>query len=262
MRSLLGALLFCFWCSPASACSGWFDPLCELGRSLDKGAHDAGHAIEKGAQDTGKAVEKAAGEGILRPVRQFLRADQIPPEGVGAYGIVALKSRPTSANKTKLMMVCESYVAHFDRDELIPDTVPLSDRMTTVWPVDNPEHEKAKSDDCSFVLEHYVLDAANVAMADAEKQKASFPGEGPFLIGWSPAASRGQTDKLVLVVDMSRSNNQAMIDHDFDFWKEKIVHDPSLWRDGFSLEAIRASVKDFADKYGSEIVEHIKMAGL
>jgi hypothetical protein len=114
----------------------------------------------------------------------------------------------------------------------------------------------------SWILQHYVLGAASTDMAYATRQHMTFDGEGPFLIGWSPVDSRDKPDQLVLVVDMSRSNDQAAIDHDFDFWKDQIVKDPGSWRSGFSLEAIRQKIKDFVDHYGGDIVEDIKMAGL
>ncbi|MBZ9764010.1 hypothetical protein LB553_24460 [Mesorhizobium sp. CA8] len=120
----------------------------------------------------------------------------------------------------------------------------------------------AEANNCDWFLKDYVLDAASTAMYYATKQHLKFEREGPFLIGWSPASSRGKPDKLVLVIDMSASNDQAAIDHDFDFWKDQIVQDPASWRSGFSLEAIRQKVKDFVDHYGVDFVKDVKMAGL
>jgi hypothetical protein len=198
----------------------------------------------------------------LQPVREYLGEADIPPAGVGAYGIVVLKARPTSATRAKLTMICNSFQAHFDRNEMIPSSVPMSDRMITIWPVDNPAAPEVKADDCNYVLDHYVLHVADLARADAEDQNVTFEGEGPYLVGWSPADTRGMPDKLVLVIDFTRANDQPTIDHNFDFWKDKIVRDPSLWRQGFSLAGMRQSIKDFADHYGSEIIDAVKMAGL
>lgn len=199
-------------------------------------------------------------EVILHPVRQYLREKDIPPFGVAAYGIVALKSKPTAANRNKLTMVCESFLAHFDKAEFAPH--PRSDQMVTVWPLNHPESPMAKSDDCNWILGDYALGAASTAMAFATKQRMTFEGEGPFLLGWSPASSRFEPDELVLMVDMSASNDQASIDHNFDFWKDEIVRDPATWRHGFSLERIRQKIKDFVDLYGADFVENIKMVGL
>jgi hypothetical protein len=198
----------------------------------------------------------------LLPVREFLRSDQIPPVDAGAYGLVVLKAKATSASRSKLLMVCQSLIAHFVRNAEVPANVPMQDRMVTVWPVTDPDADLAKSDDCNFVLDHYDLYAADTAIADAEKQHQSFQSEGPYLIGWSPSATRGQPDKLVLVMDLSAANNQAAIDRVFQFWKDEIIHDPARWRDGFSVEGVREKVKDFTDHYGADILAAVKLVGL
>jgi hypothetical protein len=197
----------------------------------------------------------------LIPVRDFLAAAQIPPAGVGAYGLVVFKSKATDANRKKLLMICTSFVAHFARNNSIPASVPMNDRMMTVWPLDNPQAPEASNDDCSFAVEHYDLFAAETAIIDARRQQANFDGEGPYLVGWSPSDTRGKLGKLVLLVDMSAANSQSMIDHQFEFWKDKIVGDPALWRSGFSLERLREAIKIFSDQYGSDIVDSIKLAG-
>jgi hypothetical protein len=137
----------------------------------------------------------------------------------------------------------------------------MSDRMITIWPLDEPDAEKANADDCDFILKHYDLNASESAINDAEKQHAIFDGEGPYLMGWSPSNARGVPDQLVLVVDMSTDNDQAMIDHKFLFWKNKIIQNPSLWRGGWSMEGIRVSIKEFSDKYGSDMISAIKLLG-
>ena len=78
-------------------------------------------------------------------------------------------------------MVCKSFIAFFPGSET--STVPVSDRMTTIWPLDDPTEEKAKTDDCDFNLTHYDLNASESAINDARKQQAMFNGEGPYLVG-------------------------------------------------------------------------------
>jgi hypothetical protein len=260
-----------------AACRRFFDPGCNIRRSVDKAArvvgkpiekaqHDTGHTIEKAAQDSGRVSEKsgqessAALKNSLTPTREYLPARDIPPSGVGAYGLVALHAKPTTANQKKLAMVCKSFIAYFPRSKT--SLASLSDQMLTIWPLDEPEAERAKTDDCEFVLEHYDLDASAAAMNDARIQNATFDGEGPYLIGWSPANSRGFADKLVLVVDMSADNSQISIDRKFLFWKNKIVENPTLWRGGWSLEDIRVAIKEFSDRYGEDMLTAIKLIGV
>ena len=134
--------------------------------------------------------------------------------------------------------------------------------MITVWPLDQPDAAQAKADDCDFVLEHYDLNASDAAIKDARKQQATFDGEGPYLVGWSPSNTRGVPDKLVLVVDMSADNTQALIDHKFLFWKNKVIENPALWRGGWSLDGIRVAIKEFADQYGNAMLTAIRLVGV
>ena len=196
----------------------------------------------------------------LFPVREYLKADQIPPAEAGAYGILVFQAKPTNATQAKSLMVCKSFVSFFPRSETTD--VPLRDQMITVWPVDAPDNPKVQQDDCSFVLDHYDLVASQLAIRDAVKQGAHFDGDGPFLVGWSPTTARGVKDKLVLVVDMSADNSQSSIDHKFLFWKKKIVEDPKLWKQGFSIEGLRTTIHDFADEYGQSMLDAIKLFGV
>ncbi len=157
------------------------------------------------------------------------------------------------------MMVCTAFVAFFPRNET--SSVPLKDQMITVWPLDNPDARQAKADDCDFAINHYDLVASEEAIRDAGKQHAKFEGEGPYLVGWSPSKAREIPDALVLVVDMSADNTQADIDNKFRFWKNNIVEDPSLWRNGWSMEGVRVKIHNFVDHYGQAMLDAIKLVG-
>ena len=162
-------------------------------------------------------------------MREYLKATDIPPSGVGGYGILAFTPKTTSATRAKLLMVCRSFVAHFPSNGSIPPTSPLPDRMITVWPLDDPKAEKPAAEDCDYLVDHYDLSAGESAIADAARQRVNLKGEGPFLIGWSPSNTQGAPDTLVLVVDMSADADQERIDRDFAFWEDKIVGDLPLW---------------------------------
>ncbi|RDJ05819.1 hypothetical protein [Rhizobium grahamii] len=198
----------------------------------------------------------------LLPVRAYIRTTDIPPPGFGAYGVVTFQSTATDANAAKLKMVCRAFVATFPKNHQIPDSVRLEDRMITLWPIFHVADPAVAADDCDFVTSDYDLGAAALAMRDARLQGAEFEGEGPYLVGWSPSDSRGRKDKLVLVVDMSAANDQIAIDRLFLFWKQKIIDDPDAWRGGFSLERLRVSIKDFADKYGQDMLDAIKLVSV
>jgi hypothetical protein len=210
---------------------------------------------EREAVPTGAGNPRAAPSArLLVPVRAYLKSSDIPPSGIGAYGIVAFRAKPTSASRSRLLMTCAAFVASIPPQKSVPGSVRVSDEMLTIWPLDEPASPSAATDDCNFAIDHYDLYGGDSAIADAERQGAKFGEDGPFLIGWSPANSRGAPDKLVLVVDMSRYDSQDSFNQAFQFWKKKIVEDPALWRGGFSIEALRLAVRDFADHYGDTIL--------
>ena len=224
-----------------------------------------GKTIEKAAQDTGKTIEKAvrdSGDRQLVPVREFLRSGDIPPPEFGAYGVMAFRAKPTSVTRERLKMACAAFIAYLARQIDVPKSVPLNDQMVTIWPLDSPDADEAKKDNCDFMLDHYELYGADSAISDAKKQGAKFGNDGPFLIGWSPSNTRGLPDKLVLVVDMSPYDSQDSFNQALLFWKEKIVEDPKLWRSGFSIESFRLAVRDFVDHYGDAILVALKIEPL
>jgi len=190
----------------------------------------------------------------LVPVRAYLEGKNIPPPGVAAYGVLALRGRPTSSSQARLLMACEAFKAYLESQVSLSGVLQPQSLMVTVWPLHHPEAVTPGHEDCKALLSDYDLYGADTAIADAERQNAHFDGDGPYLIGWSPSTTRGQPGKLVLVMDMSKLESQDSFDHVFMAWKEKVVENPNLWRNGFTVEYARLEIRDFLDHYGKEIV--------
>jgi hypothetical protein len=55
--TVLSILLIAIGTASASACGGFWDVGCNVGKAIEKAAQDTGKAIEKATQDTGKAIE-------------------------------------------------------------------------------------------------------------------------------------------------------------------------------------------------------------
>jgi hypothetical protein len=194
--------------------------------------------------------------GQLVPARAFLRAADIPPAGIGAYGVLAFTGRPTPASHARLVMACQSFLASLPGQADLPASIAPAQQMLTIWPIDSPP---AGGADCDALLGHYDLYGGFSAIRDARTQGKTLNGRGPFLIGWSPSASRYVPDAVVLVIDMSDFETQDSFDHAFLFWQQKIVADPALWRSGFAADRIRLAIRDFADHYGSEFLHAFKI---
>jgi hypothetical protein len=192
----------------------------------------------------------------LVPARKYLRAADIPPPSIGAYGVVALRSKPTPANRERLLRTCIAYRASLPPQNTLPSNIPLSNQMLTIWPLDEPDASEALKDDCDFAVDHYDLAGGILAIQDASRhQGANLEGIGPFLIGWSPSNARGVPDKVVLIFDLSSLESQASLDEAFVIWQKRIVENPALWASGFSVQKIRLALRDFVDHYGTDVVK-------
>lgn len=192
----------------------------------------------------------------LVPARIYLRAADIPPPSIGAYGVVAFRSKPTPANRERLLRTCIAYRASLPPQRTLPSSIPPSNQMLTIWPLDEPDASEALKDDCDFAVDHYDLVGGILAIQDASRhQGGNLEGMGPFLIGWSPSNARGVPDKVVLIFDLSRLESQASFDEAFSIWQKRIVENPTLWVSGFSVTKIRLALRDFVDHYGTDVVK-------
>lgn len=130
------------------------------------------------------------GEQPLTPTRTFLKAKDIPPQGVGAYGVVAFRALPTTSSRDRLLMVCESFLASLPAQTSLPRNVALKDQMVTVWPLSAAQPSSAQLRSCDYLINNYDLFGGLAAIRDAQSQAHPLNGRGPFLIGWSPSSMR------------------------------------------------------------------------
>ena len=216
----------------------------------------AGTPAAKSVPATAPPAPNGAPVPRLVPARVYLRAADIPPPSIGAYGVVALRSKPTPANRERLLRACIAYRASLPPQRTLPSSIPPGNQMLTIWPLDEPDASEALKDDCDFAVDHYDLVGGILAIQDASRhQGANLEGMGPFLIGWSPSNTRGVPDKVVLIFDLSRLESQASFDEAFTIWQKRIVENPTLWVSGFSVTKIRLALRDFVDHYGTDVVK-------
>jgi hypothetical protein len=193
--------------------------------------------------------------------RAYVRAADIPPQGVGAYGVVSLRAKATPSNRQRLLRLCAAYQAYLPPQASLPASVKIGDQMLTIWPLENPSAPQARADDCGYAVDGYDLYGGQAAIRDAERQGAKLDGDGPYLLGWSPSDTRGVPNTLVLVVDMSSFESQDSFNQAFLFWQKKVVENPELWRHGFEIASFRLALRDFSDHYGDAILQAIKLIG-
>jgi len=79
-------------------------------------------------------------------------------------------------------------------------------------------------------------------------------GRGPWLLAWSPTEKKGDSNAIVLVIDMSSVDSYASAVNIFDIWSTEIEGDPELWRAGFNLDLVRDKLRSWVDRNGEAIL--------
>ena len=173
--------------------------------------------------------------------------------------MVAFTSLPLPREVERHKYVCEAYKTTLINQESLPSDTPPSVQMVTFWPIKNKRTSAARQMDCDHLIAAYDLSAALQAIQDADNQREALASRrGPFLIGWSPAKSRFERNAVVLVMDLSRLDSQESIAEVFKAWRQKIIDDPGLWRNGWDLRTVRLVLRDTLDRYGESLVKFIK----
>jgi uncharacterized protein YjbI with pentapeptide repeats len=224
----------------------------ELENALSAPADDEGG-------DTSMAASVAPASPPLKPVRDFIEPNEIPPEGVGAYGMVAFTHKATLSTRKRFTFICDAFLSTLPPRQSLPASVPPSQLMITYWPLERREPERIAAGDCGYLIDRYDLASGLEAIRDADLQRKHLAERrGPFLIGWSPAQSRYEQDAVVLVMDLSAFDSEASFVEAFQSWRTKITDNPELWRNGFSIEQVRLALRDFLDRYGETILQAIR----
>lgn len=214
------------------------------------GARDLPQGIATGNRHS---YRRAGPPGTLTAVRALILPDEMPPSGVAAYGMVAFPALPLAGDRPRFGFVCDAYLSTLVSTEAARD-VPRDQQMITFWPV-TAHPEGADDPECGAMIDRYDLKAGLDAIRDADTGRQQFASRrGPFLIAWSPTASRALPDAVILVIDMSNLESAESFQETFKAWRQKIVDDPKFWQNGFSLEAVRLALRDALDTYGARLV--------
>ena len=208
-------------------------------------------------QETGGERRENGTEARVVASRLFAGPGQYPPEEFAAYGILAFRSRASSHDRARHLMICEAYAASLPRASELD--IDIADQMATVWPVDADRssdelNRMPGTGMCEIAVDHYGLAMALQALKDAELAGMVASGIGPFLLAWSPSGDKGKADALVLVTDLSGVTTFRQAQELLLQWSRDIEGDPSLWRNGWDLERVRLKVRLWVDDYGPRIM--------
>jgi len=183
------------------------------------------------------------------PTRGFLLSDEEPSKEHPVKGYLLLPSRANSENFIRYLHVCESYLRHFDITADFKGKAPMKSLMPTYWLLDFQAHEiKTMFGShslfqlrCSTLIDFYDYSRAKIILGRAKSLSLS----GPVLAAWSTRSNHHE----FLILDLSNFNenefHRAML-----IWKERIVMNPSLWKDGFNLIKAKEEFRSLLQKYG------------
>jgi hypothetical protein len=195
---------------------------------------------------------------LILPSRMFAGPGQYPPTEFKAYGVVAFNSLSTDADKDRYSMICNAYVSSLLSFKNVK--APLEKQMVTVWPVDKKDIALKVSAEppgkvCADAVPHYGLSIGQEAILAARRSASDLTGKGPFLLAWSPGATEGQRDVLVLTSDMSDVINNEQAKQIFERWASDIAENPALWDNGWDEAKLKQIVRLWADKWGTKALE-------
>lgn len=220
----------------------------------------------------------AAAEPVPVTTRTFAGPDDIPPNSVSAYRIVAFPSAVAEATRDRFLAACQAFAATFVAS--VASAAPLDKQMITVWPVtakdiatelnvaDLTAHEGTAAPEdpaakrkrqCAAAVDNYSLQAALQALYETGGAVKRATKAGPFLLAWAPGKQKGKVTAPVLVLDLSTANTEDEFARYFLKWRNDIQEKPDLWNNGWSWDLIRLRVGDFLDSTGNTLIAIVGM---
>lgn len=195
--------------------------------------------------------------GDIRASRIFAGPQDYPPSRFAAYGILAFKTRASSHDRARHMMICEAYISSIRPFDEIP--LPVGSQMATVWPVVT-SHAAAwlthadEQNLCVRAVDEYDNVTADRALRHAALAGSDLSGLGPYLLAWSPSTKKGAQDAIVLIADLSEVHDYQSSLNVMLSWVQDIERDPSLWIRGWTLEKLRVTAQRWFDRRGTQIL--------
>jgi hypothetical protein len=203
---------------------------------------------------------------VVKASRVFAGPQQYPPRDFAACGIVAFPSAASTHDAQRYLDVCQEYMAVLPHTSELPQ-VPQREQMVTVWPVTssaladdlNADSRSEVDATCERAVSNYHSVIAQQAIKEAEAVGAApyLRGNGPYLLAWSPGATKGAPDALVLVADLSYMDDYDDLRDVFLKWAEDIEQNPDLWRQGWVVERVRQAIRVWADRFGAQILAFV-----
>lgn len=190
--------------------------------------------------------------------RQFAGPTQFPPTDFAAYGILAFPAVASiEREQARHVNFCNAYLSVLQHTSKVP--LPRGQQMVTVWPIESDRTAKrlnllSRELVCIEAISAYGLTISQQAILQAKNAGVDVSGRGPFLIAWAPPQTKGLKDAIVLHLDLSAFEAQENVTDMIRYWSERIVQNRDLWLSGWDAELTRIEIRNWADRFGSNIL--------
>lgn len=207
--------------------------------------------LSAGCVETHDVADQAPGP---VPVRDFLHSGSEPRNDLGAYGYLVFTSRPV-ADTLRYLDVCTAFIANIEpiSEYLRFEDVAPESLMATYWLLEDSLASEDRYEDCGVLIEEYDYARASLIASSVDK----LGSKGPVLVAWERPFQPGMTGTEALVLDMSDFSNADM-SRAFRIWKERIVRDPRVWKEGYQTAMIVEAFRNLIQRYGEEIISVIR----
>ncbi|MBK8945384.1 MAG: hypothetical protein IPM32_08955 [Ignavibacteriae bacterium] len=182
------------------------------------------------------------------PVRDFLKSDEDPQEGFGAYGYLLFTHRPIDSEKERYSIICNSFFSEIiDMNEY--SEYDISKFMVTFWLIKDSKDLTSKNNNCEEYISNYDFARAQVIASSINRNSV----EGPILVAWTLPFLLNNNKSAQLILDMSNFSNED-ISRAFRIWKDRITQNPEVWNDGFVMQIIVEEFRSLIQKYGQTFI--------
>ncbi|WP_322890531.1 MULTISPECIES: hypothetical protein [unclassified Yoonia] len=214
------------------------------------GAFVVGGVLALGELETRRqqaGIDQLGDSGAMIARRVFAGPSQFNPANFDVYGVVAFPSAPTSANRSRFVMICEAFMQGISP---VSETDSARANLAlTVWPVQKEITDQQigfrLTEACTNATDLYDAKTSRDVIDAANRSGQNVDGRGPFLIAWSPGAQFTNEARYIAFIDMSRVNRPSEAIERIREWRRLVVSEPETWEQRWSA----GRFKQFGDEF-------------
>lgn len=189
--------------------------------------------------------------------RHFTGPDGTDLLQLASYGVVAVKTNSLTADRNRLIMICETFTSPTPG---LDESSGVAPGMITAWPISSTAHADelnaaATSSDCVEAVERYGLSEGSKAIRDVERSGWILEDRGPFLLAWSPPLAKGSPGQPVLLADLSGVSTPEAALAVMHRWAVDVETNTALWNQGgWNVDRLRPVIEHWDEEFGPRVL--------